>query len=125
MKSFVNFTKSMDDYSSREFSSDEMCNLGSFFSTDYYLYGYQFLMKWIQDPEQHCTNANLTNLGKENRCISIGYLFRKEQEQTMTFDLPVEKFIKLLNDWERVTKEEPQNITITKNGNTVIVKGSN
>lgn len=123
MKEFVTFDFTADGYSSNKFSSNTMCDLGSFFSTDYCLYGFDFLMEWANDPEQDCATANVTYLEKKNGNISIGDLYGKEPFET--FNLPMEGFVKLLKDWERVTKQRPKKIIITKEGDDVTVEGKN
>ena len=124
MKEFVIFRLSLDGYGSGKFSSDIMCDLGSFFSTDYRLYGYDFLIEWANDPEQDGTNANITYLEKKDGMVSIGDLLYDE-EPFETFDLTIEQFTKLLNDWERVTTQKFKEIVITKDGSKITVEGKN
>jgi len=122
MKEFVLFSLNFDQYYCKKFSSDAMSILEMFIAEDYYLYGHKFLIDWANDPKQDSTNATITYLVKEDGVVSIGDLYEKEP---FFFELPIEKFIKLLNNWKRVTKQKPKRIIISRENDTVIVEGYN
>ena len=118
------FSKNSNWYYGDDISSDAMSVLEMFLSVDYGLYKYSRLIKWAKDPEFHYRHANITFLRKESGKMIIGDLYDKESS-TRKFILPIEKFIKLLNDWEAVGVKYPKEIIITKEGDKITVEGKN
>ena len=123
MKYFVKFDFTIYGYSSRDFNSDEMAILGAFFTTDYDLFGIETLIKWVKDPSQCYTNANLSYLEKENGIVSIGDLY--DEEPIITFDLSEKQFIELIESWEALVAQRPKEIIITRNNDQIKLEGRN
>lgn len=125
MNSFVAFKDSIAGYSSTEFCSDEMCNLGNFFSTDYEVFKrIDFVENWLNDSNKVCISGNVTYLEKDDETtILIGDLFDKEPATNL--EISCKNFIKLLIDWEKVVDQKPKEIVITKEGDAITVKGRN
>ena len=122
MKKYVIFSLKNDEYVSQKYSSDEMSILDMFLTEDYPLYKFNRLIQWARKSEPHFTNANLTFFEQELGRVVIGDLYDTEFPRT-TFSLPVKKFVKLLQDWEKAASSRPKHITITRENDTVTVKG--
>jgi len=123
MKYFVKFDFTRAGYSSGDFNSDEMAILGSFLTTDYDLFGMDTLIKWAKAPNRCYTNANISYLEKENGTVSIGSLYKKEP--IITFDLSVKQFVELIESWEGLTEQKPQEIIIARDNDKIKLEGRN
>ena len=123
-KKYVSFSilETRNAYCGKDFNAEEMSVLEMFFSIDYVLYKFSCLIKWAQDPSFHCRHANITFLRKENNKMIIGDLYDKDSS-VRKFILPIEDFVKLLKDWEKVARKKPKEIIITKEGDSITVMG--
>ena len=124
MKYTIEFTMSSVGYLMRKFFPDEMCDVGNFFSGDYRVFKkFDFVDDWLNDPTQNCISGNLIYLEKRDGMIFFGDLFGKDNE--IRISLSTKVFKKLLDDWEKVVRQKPKKIIITKNGDEMKVEGKN
>jgi len=123
MKQILSFSLGDHGYRRTGSASDEMILLSMFLTTDYFVYFPGFLMKWLSDPAQDATNANLTYLQKEDGMIVVGDLY--EEEPIIVFQIPIDRFAKFLDDWKKVIDKKPKKIIITKEGDEITVESKN
>jgi len=114
-----------DHYRIKSASSNTFEIIGMFLTTDYYVYGLSFLIEWINDPMQDGTNANITYLEKKDKTISLGDLLWEKGMPFVELKFSIDSFIKFLNDWEKIQKQKPKEIVITKNGDEIKIEGKN
>lgn len=111
---YIRFVKIDSRYLKKEDTSPEMTTLGMFFATDYDP-NWPSTKPWIKDPntDGHEVESNITTWRKDfHGNIFIGYLIYEDEEE-WTFKTTKEKFLKLLDDWDKLVKQNPKEITIT------------
>lgn len=124
MKQVVRFVLGEYGYRRKGKTSDGMILLSMFLTTDYIVFRkFNFIEGWLKNPDQYYISGNMTYSEKKNGIISIGDLF--EKEPIVKFNLSIDKFFKLLRDWEEVAKKHCKEIIITKEGDEVTVEGEN
>ena len=123
MKQIIGFSLGDHGYHRIGAASDEMILMSMFLTTDYFVYFSGFLTKWLNDSTQDSTNANITYLQKKNGMVVIGDLY--EKEPIVVFQLPIDRFTKLLGDWEKVVRQKPKKIIITKDGDKITIESKN
>jgi len=123
MKQILSFSLGDHGYRRTGSASDEMILLSMFLTTDYFVYFPGFLMKWLSDPAQDSTNANITYLQKDNGMIVVGDLY--EEDPVLVFQIPTDKFVKLLRDWKKAIEKKPKKIVITKEGGEITIESKN
>ena len=123
-KKVLEISYSFDDYRMDFFLNDKWALLGSFLTSDYFLFKkFNFTNDWLDDASQYLMSGNLIYLKKHNGAILIGDLF--EKEPASIFEVSMEAFKKLLDDWDQAIKQNPKEIIITKEGDSVMVEGKN
>lgn len=85
--------------------------------------------KWIEWTKNHLqsyTSSNLTFISIEDDEIYLASLLDMHQDEPPCFVTSKEKFIKMLEDWDRLFKQQPDLIilTIDDNGN-IMLEGKN
>ena len=112
------------DYSSKNASSVEMCNLGYFLVSDV---GSDpaFYKKYVFNDRQQFMSSNATTLEKQNGYILLRDQYPEEEVPT-NLKMSRDQFIKLLDDWEeKVLKLKPKEVIIKYESNQFIIETKN
>ena len=80
--------------------------------------------EWAMDPHQTDTGNNATLLKKENGKVTIKMEWR-HQEADPSFITTVDKFISIIDQWEKLCAEKPSEIVVYKEGDDFILKARN
>lgn len=108
----IKFKKFNNYYEMIESSNQQLFILGLFLTDDYQR-NPNFFKNWLNNYNQN-TGGNVTILIKENQNIIIGW------DISDTFlKLEKEIFLNLLNEWDKILKEKPDEVTITWDGKEV------
>lgn len=109
---YINFKKMNNIYSLMETKYIEENILGLFLSSDVGSDALNWI-KWINETKQPFTSSNASWLEIEDNLIYIGDLCMEEKEDEPCFSISKEKFIKMLEDWDAITKQKPNQIFLT------------
>lgn len=106
-------------------SSYESCNLGDFLSSEVI----NRISPWVDlvnNPIINFVEGNITVLIKKDNKILIGDLFSKAEDGGPYFEISRDKFIKMLQDWDVLVKQQPKHIFLTIHDNgDITLEGSN
>ena len=112
------------DYSPKNASNIEMCNLGYFLASDV-RFRPSFYKQYVLNDRQQFMSANATTLEKQDGYILLTDQYPEEEIPTV-LKITRDQFIKLLDDWEeKVCKFKPKEVTITYNNNEFIIETKN
>ena len=82
--------------------------------------------KWINDPAIERFGGNVTSLEKEGDKIIITLEFvDNEKKYENAFKTTIEELIRIMDHWEELNKQMPEEIIITQYDNTVILERKN
>ncbi len=99
----------------------EMCLLGNFLSSDVCSNASSFKDWFYSDYET--TGSNITYLEKEGDEIWLSDFLSEEDPPLHYCKLTRKQFIYILDTWEKLYKQSPEEIIITKDGDTIKMEG--
>lgn len=104
-------------------NSPQIQILGNFLTSDLNSGAASFKKLILSNQDETAGNFSwLTN--KDNK-IRIGFLYEDEDPTAPVFEISKEQFIKLLDEWEKLYKEQPQEIIITYENGIINLEGKN
>lgn len=104
--------------------------LGIFLSTEVLSsLEYNTIYKWLKNPtDKSKSGGNLTDLKKidNNVCVVLGFALEKYKDDPEEYSLiiPIEKLIKIMEDWNKTIKSWPKYIILTEKNNEYSVAAS-
>ncbi len=112
------------DYSPKNASSIEMCNLGYFLASDVRSRPSVFKEYAFNDRQQFMS-SNATTLEKQDGYILLRDQYPEEEIPT-NLKMSRDQFIKLLDDWEeKVCKVKPKEVIIKYENDEFIIETNN
>jgi hypothetical protein len=80
----------------------------------------------INDPKRDGTSSNISFLEKEGENVIVGYLFAPENDPYKnSTKLSKQNLLEVLDQWEKLCKEKPQEIWIFEENGKVWLEGKN
>ncbi len=96
----------------------EMCILSRFLTSDVYCFGSRYKEWALFDTQYTKYGGNITFLEKKDGYIIISDQYSEEPDGGPYFPIEQPEFVKLLDEWENICKQnpKPQEILITYDG---------
>lgn len=113
---YIKYVKSNEEsYAYQISNSIKLDIVGSFLIHDCY-YGIKGYKEGILSDECLGLTGNLTFIEKEGDHVILSDHFSEQPDGGPYFKIPKDEFLRLLDMWEKVYKEKPQEITIIYDG---------
>lgn len=106
-----------------EIKSKDLDFLANFLTSDVRCY-YPGFKKWALDPTRKTTGSNYAFLRKEDRFVLIGEEFAEDLDAGPFCKIPLDEFIKILDQWEQFCKTRPKEIWITRENGEIKMEGT-
>ena len=103
------------DFDFPQSDNQQMWILGHFLSSDVGCYWPSFKKFALENLFNECS-GNCTNLEKKEDYILISDQFSEQPDGGPFLKVPKQEFIRLLDEWEKICKQKPQEILITFDG---------
>lgn len=109
---YVKYIKNdVDEYEHSAASDAKMNNLGSFLVRDC-RYDAQAFKSCVLDDECEAFGSDAIYIEKEGDLLILSYDFSEQLDGGPYFKIPQNEFLHLLDIWEKVYAQKPQEITI-------------
>ena len=118
---YIKFKLDRHRYYPEESNCKDLRMLGAFFRSDVGCDISSF-KDFLLDQGQEDTASNFSFLEKEGNNIVIGCLY-SEDPYEWTFETTIKQLIEILDQWEKLCKLEPQEIIITREGDSITLEG--
>jgi hypothetical protein len=113
--------RSYGNYTARSDTTIEMCILGKFLASDVRSSALSF-KEWLLDETQTFTGGNITNIEKEGNDVLLNDQYSEQPDGGPYFRIPKREFINLLDEWEKICKEKPQEVLVEWDGKCFVVE---
>lgn len=116
--SYLKFIKKDNCIDYNDASDKPMFILGMFLLDDVKCSGNNFFREWVNDDRYMGGGGNYSSLEKKGDNIIIMEEWAEEGDPFL--EMPRQSFIHILDEWEKVCKEKPQEVLITREGDRFI-----
>jgi hypothetical protein len=104
-----------------EIKSEDLDFLANFLTSD--VHDVPGWKKWALDQTQDFTTSNYASLQKENDLVLIGEEFAEDLDAGPFCKIPLDEFIKILDQWGQFCKTRPKEIWITRENGEIKMEG--
>lgn len=119
---YVKYIKNnVHDYDYVDATDINMNNLGNFLVRDC-RYGTKMFKNCMFDNEYITFGGNLTTIEKENDHIILSDQYSQQPDGGPYFKIQKDEFLRLLDMWEKVYAQKPQEILIIYDGQTFSIE---
>lgn len=88
-------------------------------------YAINIFRGWLDDLFSNQNSSNYSYQQKIKNRIIISNIFNDDESKEETFETTIDELHIILNHWEELLKQKPDKIIITKENDTIILKGKN
>lgn len=104
---------------------DNLAILCFFLLDDVGYYAINMFRGWLDDP---CSNQNSSNYSYQQKKLThivIAHILSWAESKNEVFETTIDELHVILNQWEKLLKQKPNKIIITKENDRIILKGKN
>ena len=124
MEFFIFIKDNTNYFEYKDSNSIELTFLGRFLRSDVGCYWTGF-KKWALDPTRDFTASNYATLEKEDGFVLIGEDAAENYDDGPFCRIPLDDFVKVLDQWEQFCKTRPKEILITRENGVIKMEAKN